>query len=195
MSAFKDILGARPHVWIEIHDNPLGKPLWPNVPVRLNEYLAVLPRGQKVLVSEPLVANLRDARAAGRNRLQFSEYGPIDAQDAHLVRLQNPSVCFPRTCAPPVAPKRESAEQLALRLDAEAAEKAELQAQLEEMKVQAAAAQAEAAENAAKLAQLEQSQAAEAEAKAEPEPAEPAEPEPAPEPKTEPKKGKKGSKS
>ena len=99
--SIKDVLGSHPHVWIHIIQNPMKKPLWPPVPVRLNEYMAVLPRDRKVLVAEPLVDNLRYARDTGRAQLQFSEMGTLSAEEAHLVRLQNNQVVFPRTCAAP----------------------------------------------------------------------------------------------
>jgi len=97
----KDALGEQNHVWIKIIENPMMKPKWPAVPVRVNDYLAVLPRGQKILVSEPLVANLRYARDCGRNQLQFSEMGILDPDQAHAVRLQDQTIVYPRTCATP----------------------------------------------------------------------------------------------
>lgn len=97
----KDVLGEQPHVWVTIPQNPMKKPLWPPVTVRLNEYCAVLPRGKKVLVSAPLVAQLEHAKAWKRTTLDFHSGAVLSASEAHQMRLQTPDIVFPQTCAAP----------------------------------------------------------------------------------------------
>ena len=107
----KDVIGAHDHTWVSIIQNPQRKPLWPPVQIRVNEYVAVVPRATKVLLARPLLENLRYAVEHGRTQLQFSEMGTLTAHEAHLVRLQTPEVVFPRTCAAPPMPPAQDAEQ------------------------------------------------------------------------------------
>lgn len=98
-NTIKDALAACPHVWVTIPQNPMKKPLWPPVPIRINEYMAVLPRAQKVLIAEPLLEQLEHAAKWGRENLNFVPGAVLSAAEAHAVRLQTPDIVFPQTCS------------------------------------------------------------------------------------------------
>lgn len=97
----KDILGQEPHTWVEIPQNPMKKPLWPPVTLRVNEYAAVVPRGQKRLLANPLVEQLEHAKRWDRSQLNFSKGSTLSAAEAHAIRVENPTAVFPQTCAAP----------------------------------------------------------------------------------------------
>ena len=111
-NSIKDALAECPHVWVTIPQNPMKKPLWPPVPIRVNEYMAVLPRSQKVLIAEPLLEQLEHAAKWGRENLNFVPGAVLSASEAHAVRLQTPDIVFPQTCTiTPVAPAFEPQPQ------------------------------------------------------------------------------------
>lgn len=56
-----EVLASQTHYQIRLGENPAGKPLWGQLGVGINGYVAQLPRGEAIVVAESLFENLQEA--------------------------------------------------------------------------------------------------------------------------------------
>lgn len=56
-----ETLASQTHYQIRLGENPAGKPLWGQLAVGLNGYVAQLPRGETIVLAESLFENLQEA--------------------------------------------------------------------------------------------------------------------------------------
>lgn len=56
-----EILASQTHYQVRLGENPAGKPLWGQLGVGINGYVAQLPRGESIVIAESLFQNLQEA--------------------------------------------------------------------------------------------------------------------------------------
>lgn len=102
-------LAEQEHVEITLRENPSGKPLWGQLAVGLNGYVAHLPRAQNIIVSKPLYDNLQHAARAypdkdgiPRNRdINVDFIRSLSPEEAGKIRDSGKQMVFPQRVVAP----------------------------------------------------------------------------------------------
>lgn len=87
-------LAAYPHVEVTVLEQDPVRPEGP-VTGSLNRYSYSFPRGQKVVLAEPLLSDMEDLVARGRRRLIISRGRTYSAEEARAIREEGGVMVYP----------------------------------------------------------------------------------------------------